>query len=80
MGEKAMYHLSLTVKTYAAHQVISLSLYEATGPGARRLVRTYSQTKPHLAGGLFSTTQDEFLREVITNLGKIAGFLQTTDQ
>lgn len=75
-----MYHLSLTVSTYPAHRTTSLSIYEAPTSATKRLVRTYSQTTPHLAGGLFEESQDEFLRAVLVDLQRIAEFLRDTHQ
>lgn len=75
-----MYHLSLTVQTYPAHRVFSLSLFEYSASGSKRLVRTYNQTIPTVAGGLFDESQDEFLSEALRELSRIQGFLRDTHQ
>lgn len=75
-----MYHLSLTVQTYPAHRVTSLSLFEYQSNGNRRLLRTYSQTTPTVAGGLFDESQDAFLTKCLDDLERIQVFLRDTHQ
>lgn len=75
-----MYHLSLTVQTYPAHRTISLSIYEVSSSMTKRLVRTYSQTIPTVAGGLFEESQDQFLTACLDQLERIQDFLRDTHQ
>lgn len=75
-----MYHLSLTIQTYPAHRVTSLSLFEYLANGSKRLVRTYTQTLPTVAGGLFDESQDEFLVKCLEDLERIRIFLRDTHQ
>lgn len=75
-----MYHLSLTIQTYPAHRVTSLSLFDYQSNGNKRLVRTYTQTLPTVAGGLFDESQDEFLANCLENLERVRIFLRDTHQ
>lgn len=75
-----MYHLTLTVQTYPAHRVFSLSIYEMSSAMTKRLVRTYSQTLPTVAGGLFEESQDQFLTAVLDQLERVQDFLRDTHQ